>query len=267
MLKKYKIAALSLVCVIASTTAYAEAKSVATVNGTSIPQARLEMRVKAATSQGRPDTPELRNNIRNELINLELLAQAATKKGLNKKDEVKQQQAFVAQEYELAKQSILVRAFMQDFAKNNPLSEDAVKQEYERVVKLRGNKEYKVAHIVVKTEDEAKAVVTQLKNTKFEDVAMDKSIDQGTKVQGGDLGWILPGTFAEQLKPLGDAILALSKGATSAPVQSKNGWHIFKLEDTRELKVPSFEEVKNNMIQEILIQKAISEQRASAKIK
>lgn len=267
MLKYYKIAALSLVSAIATTAAYAEAKPAATVNGIAIPQARLDMRVKAATAQGRPETPELKNSIRNELINLEVLAQAAVKKGLNKKEEVKQQQAFVAQEYELAKQSILVRAFMQDFAKNNPLSDDAVKQEYDRVIKLRGNKEYKVSHIVVKTEDEAKAVVTQLKGSKFEDVAMDKSLDQGTKVQGGDLGWILPGTFAEQLKPLGDAIMALNKGGMSAPVQSKNGWHIFKLEDTRELKVPSFDEVKNNMVQEILIQKAISEQRASAKIK
>jgi peptidyl-prolyl cis-trans isomerase C len=267
MLKYSKIAVLSMLCAIVSTTAYAETKSVATVNGVGIPQARFDMRMKAATAQGRPDTPELRNSIRNELVNLEILAQAATKKGLNKNEEVKQQQAFVAQEYELAKQSILVRAFMQDFAKNNPLSDDALKQEFDRVIKLRGNKEYKVAHIVVKTEEEAKAVVTQLKNSKFEDVAMDKSLDQGTKVQGGDLGWIIPGTFAEQLKPLGDAIMALSKGSTSAPVQSKNGWHIFKLEDTRDLKVPSFDEAKNTMAQEILIQKAITEQRANAKIK
>ena len=267
MLKCPNFAALTILCVIASSSAYAESKAPATVNGVAIPQARLDMRIKAATSQGRPNTPELRNTILDELVNLEMLAQAATKKGLNKKDDVKQQQAYVAQEYELAKQSILVRAFMQDFAKNHPLSDDALKLEFDRIIKLRGNKEYKVSHIVVKTEDEAKAVVAQLKNSKFEDVAMDKSLDQATKVQGGDLGWILPGTFAEQLKPLGDAIIALSKGGTSAPVQSKNGWHIFKLEDTRDLKVPTFEEAKNSMAQEILVQKAIAEQRASAKIK
>lgn len=267
MLKYSNFAALSILCALVSTSVYAESKSVGTVNGIAIPQARFDMSMRAATSQGRPDTPELRKNILNELINREVLAQAATKKGLHKKEEVKQQQAFVAQEYELAKQSILVRAFMQDFAKNNPLSDEALKQEFDQIIKLRGNKEYKVAHIVVKTEDEAKAVVVQLKNTKFEDVAVEKSLDQGTKVQGGDLGWILPGTFAEQLKPLGDAIMALSKGNISAPVQSSNGWHIFKLEDTRDLKVPSFDEAKNQIAQEKLVQKAIAEQRAKAKVK
>jgi peptidyl-prolyl cis-trans isomerase C len=260
MLKYSKFAALALLSAIMSGTAYAESKNAATVNGVAIPQSRLDIRIKAAMAQGQPDSPDLRNAVRDELINIEVLAQAASKKGLNKKAEVVQQ-------IDLSRQTILASAFVQDYIKKHPLSDDALKQEYERINKQRGTKEYKVSHILVKTEDEAKKVSEQLKNSKFEDVAMDKSQDPGSSVKGGDLGWAVPSNF---VKPFADAMVALSKGQLSAPVQSQFGWHIIKLEDTRDLKAPTFDEVKPNLTQHMqqqLVQKAIAEERAKATIK
>jgi peptidyl-prolyl cis-trans isomerase C len=218
------------------------------------------MRIKAAMAQGQPDSAELRNAVKDELINIEVLAQAASKKGLNK-------QADVMQQIELSKQTILASAFVQDYVKSHPISDDVLKQEYEKINKQRGNKEYKVSHILLKTEDDAKKVAEQLKNSKFEDVAMDKSQDPGSSVKGGDLGWAVPSNF---VKPFGDAMVALNKGQISAPVQSQFGWHVIKLEDTRDMKVPAFDEVKPNLTQHMqqqLVQKAITEQRAKATIK
>jgi peptidyl-prolyl cis-trans isomerase C len=256
MLKYSKLAVLALLGAIATGTAYAESKSVATVNGAAIPQARLDMRIKSAMAQGQPDSPDLRNAVRDELINIEVLAQAANKKGLNK-------QAEVVQQIELSKQTILAS----DYVKNHPFSDDVLRQEFDKINKQRGNKEYKVSHILLKTEDEAKAVAEQLKTGKFEDVAMDKSQDPGSSVKGGDLGWAVPSNF---VKPFADAMVGLNKGQISAPVQSQFGWHIIKLEDSRDMKVPSFEEVKPNLTQHMqqqLVQKAIAEQRAKATIK
>jgi len=260
MLKYSKFAVLALLGAIATGTVHAETKSVATVNGVAIPQARLDMRIRAAMAQGQPDSPDLRNAVRDELINIEVLAQAAHKKGLNKQTEVVQQ-------IELSKQTILASAFVQDYVKSHPFSDDTLKQEFDKINKQRGNKEYKVSHILLKTESEANAVAEQLKNSKFEDVAMDKSQDPGSSVKGGDLGWAVPSNF---VKPFADAMVALNKGQISAPVQSQFGWHIIKMEDTRDLKVPSFDEVKPNLAQHMqqqLVQKAIAEQRAKATIK
>ena len=260
MLKYSKFAVFALLGAIATSAAYAESKSAATVNGVAIPQSRLDMRVKAAMAQGQPDSPDLRNAIRDELINIEVLAQAANKKGLNK-------QAEVMQQIELSKQTILAGAFVQDYVKSHPFSDDALKQEFDKINKQRGNREYKVSHILVKTEDEAKKVAEQLKDSKFEDVAMEKSQDPGSSVKGGDLGWAVPSNF---VKPFSDAMVALNKGQISTPVQSQFGWHVIKLEDTRDLKAPSFDEVKPELsrhMQQQLVQKAIAEQRSKANIK
>lgn len=259
MLKPLKFAVVALLGAFAVSTVQAETKIV-TVNGVTIPQSRIDMRLKAALSQGQPDSPELRNAIIDEMINIEVLAQAASKKGINK-------QAEIVQQIELTKQGILANAFIQDYLKAHPVSEDSLKQEYERVNKMRGNKEYKVSHILVKTEEEAKAVADQLKSKKFEDVAMDKSQDPGSSVKGGDLGWAVPGNF---VKPFADAMVALKKGDISSPVQSQFGWHVIRLEDTRDLKVPAFDEVKaqlNQHMQQQMVQKLISEQRSKAAIK
>jgi len=260
MLKFSRFALFSTLLVASAAAQAAEAdKAAALVNGAAIPQSRIDLRLKAATQQGQPDSPELRNALREDLINLEIISQEATKQGLEK-------QAETAQQLELARQSVLASAFVQDYVKTHPLDEAQLKQDYEAMKARIGDKEYKVSHILVPTEDEAKALVKRVKKESFSKVAKQKSQDPGSKDKGGDLGWTVPSNFVQ---PFGAAIITLQKGQISAPVQTQYGWHVIKLEDTRELKVPTFEEVKPNLEkrrQQETIQKAISELRSKAKI-
>ena len=239
----------------------ADSKVAALVNGVAIPQARVDIRVKAASQQGQPDNPEIRKAIRDDLINLEVISQTASKNGLDKQTDVQQQ-------LELARQSVLAGAYVQDYAKSHPIGDDVLKQEYEALKARVGNKEYKLSHILVATEDEAKTVAAEVnkKGAKFAKIAKAHSKDPGSKDNGGDLGWAVPSNFVQ---PFGEAVLKLSKGQVSAPVQTQFGWHIIKLEDTRELKVPTFEEMKPNLEkrkQQEALQKAIEELRSKAKI-
>lgn len=259
MLKFSKFALLSALLACAAGVQAADEKAAALVNGVSIPQARVDIRAKAAAQQGQPDSPELRKAIREDLINLEVISQAATKNGLDKQQEI-------AQQLELARQSVLAGAFVQDYAKSHAIGDDVLKQEYEALKTRVGNKEYKLSHILVDTEEEAKKVAAELKKSKFGKVAKAHSKDPGSKDNGGDLGWAVPSNFVQ---PFGEAVLKLSKGQVGAPVQTQYGWHIIKLEDTRELKVPSFEEMKPNLEkrqQKQAIDKLIEELRGKAKI-
>ncbi len=265
MLKFSKLVLLSALLAVTATAQAAEDKApankpAALVNGVSIPQSRVDLRVKVATTQGgQTDSPELRKAVREDLINLEVISQAAIKNGLDKQPET-------AQQIEMAKQSVLAGAFVQEYAKTHPVSEDALKQDYEALKARVGNKEYKVSHILVGTEEEAQAVAKRVKKEKFAKVAKEKTKDPGSKDNGGDLGWTVPSNFVQ---PFGEAVLKLEKGQVSEPVQTQYGWHVIKLEDTRELKVPTFEEVKPNLEkrkQQESIQKAIVELREKAKI-
>ena len=234
---------------------------IATVNSIAIPQARLDLNVKAAAQQGQTDSPELRSKIKEELVELELIAQDARKKGLDKQPEV-------LQIIEVTKQNILRTAYAQDFIKHHPITEETLKQEYENQKKAQdGKKEYKAAHILVDSEKEAQEVVALLKNKgDFAKIAREKSKDSRSKPQGGELGWINPAAFVPALS---EAMLKLNKGQSSAPVQTKFGWHIIKLEDMRDFVIPPYDKVKGDL-EKRLQQKALVESikvlRANAKI-
>jgi peptidyl-prolyl cis-trans isomerase C len=255
-----KLGALAVLGALAFNPAFAEDKSAALVNGISIPQARIDMRVKNIEAQGQPDSPELRKSVRDDLINLELMSQEALKLGLDKQSEVVQQ-------LEIARQSVLVGAFVQDYAKKNPIGDDQLQKEYDTLNTKLGNKEFNARHILVETEAEAKDIIIQLgKKAKFEKLA-EKSKDVGSAQQGGALGWAVPSNF---VPPFANALGGLKKGEyTKEPVQSQFGWHVIKLDDTRELKVPPFEELKPQLQQrqqQKMVQKAITDLRAKSKI-
>jgi peptidyl-prolyl cis-trans isomerase C len=261
MLKFSKFFLVSALLAVAASAQAANDKPAAIVNGVSIPQERLDIRLKAAMQQGQPDTPEIRKAIRDDLVNLEVISQTAVKNGLDKQPEI-------AQQLELARQSVLAGAFVQDYAKTHPVGDDALKQEYESLKTRVGNKEYKISHILVPTEDEANKVEADLKKkgAKFAAIAKANSKDPGSKDNGGELGWAVPSNFVQ---PFGDAVLKLSKGQISAPVQTQYGWHVIKLEDIRDLKVPTFEEMKPNLEkrkQQEEIKNLIEEMRSKAKV-
>ena len=235
-------------------------KPAATVNGTAIPQNRAEALMGEQKSQGVAESDQLRAQIKEELVRREVLSQAAKGKGLDKKSEVIGQM-------ELARQAVLIRAYLQDYMRTRQVSDADLKKEYETINKQLGSKEYKARHVLVEKEDEAKDIISKLKKgDKFEDLAK-QSKDPGSKDRGGDLGWSTPASY---VKPFGDALVALQKGKyTDTPVKTDFGYHVILLEDVRDLKVPTFEEAKpalQQRMQQQAVEKHILDLRAKAKV-
>ena len=209
------------------------------------PKPYFDFLLKERLAQGQPDTPELRNAIRDELNTRELLVREAKKKGMEKSSDVKNQM-------DLAAQTVLVRAYVADWIKANPIPDAALRKEYEAIKAQMGDKEYKVRHILVEKEDEAKEIIAALqKGDKFETLA-ERSKDPGSKAKGGDLDWNAPGNF---VKPFSDAMVKLPKGKfTTQPVQTQFGWHVIAVDEIRDAKVPPFEEVKPQLQQRLQAQ-------------
>ena len=231
------------------------------VNGVTIPAYRVEMAVKSQLAQGQKDSPELRKGIRDMLINQEVIAQEAVKRGLDK-------QGPVAARLELDRQGVLAQAYFEDYLKKNPITEDMLKKEYERLKPQLPAKEYRIRHILVAQEDEAKNVVAQIrKGGSFEKLAAEHSIDPGSKARGGDLDWAPAERY---VKPFADAVTKMKKGQmTDAPVKTDFGWHVIRLEDERATKVPTFEEAKGQLqqlVQNQIVQRTIADLRAKAKV-
>lgn len=237
-----------------------DAGKIATVNGKDIPKSRADLLARQASQQGQQDSPQLRNQIREELVNRELLAQEADRRGVGKSGEIKEQ-------LELARQQVIIQAFLQDWAKTNPVTDEQLRGEYEKIKSQMGGNEYKARHILVESEAEAKDITAKLKKgEKFEELAK-LSKDPGSKENGGDLGWNTPQTF---VKPFSEAMQKLKKGETTdAPVQTQFGWHVIRLEDTRPVKHPPFDEVKPQVTQRLqrqMLEKLVADLRAKAKI-
>lgn len=258
------LAAAGLLCAaLAAPAALAQgAGAAARVNGVAIPQSRVDLLMKQQVGRGAPDTPEMRARIRDELVSMEAVSQEATRRGLDKNPEVLVQ-------LELARQNILAQAYIAEQLAKNPPSEAAMKAEYEKIRATLGDREYRVRHILVKTEAEAKDILAQInaKKITFEKAAAAHSQDAGSKGRGGELDWTPP---ANLVKPFADAMVKLKKGQTvSAPVQSQFGWHIIRLEDERALNAPPYDEVKQQLAQRFqqqAIEKVIGDVRAKAKI-
>jgi peptidyl-prolyl cis-trans isomerase C len=231
------------------------------VNGKEIPQSRIDAAVKNRIAQGQPDSSELRKTVREALIDREIIAQEALRKGLHKQPEV-------AAAIDINRQEILVNAYVQDYVRANVINDEALRKEYDRIRSELGAKEYKARHILVEKEEEAKSIIGQLKKgANFEKLAAEHSKDSGTKDRGGDLDWNVPANY---VKSFGEALMKLKKGQTTdEPVKSEFGWHVIRLDDERAFKAPPFEEVKPNLqrsMQQQMIQKAVADLRSKAKI-
>ena len=260
MQKISKLATALLVGALMSATAMAAGKTFVTVNGVAVSQALADVFMAEQKAQGAPDSPELKNAVREELVRRELLIQEAKKAGLDKKPDI-------AAQADAARQAFFVRAYIQEFVKKNPITEDQLKAQFETIKTQLGSTEYKARHILVKGEDDAKAIIANLKKgAKFEELAT-QSVDPGSKDNGGDLGWASAGNF---VKPFSDALTSLAKGKyTETPVKSDFGFHVIMLEDTRPLAAPAFEEIKPRLLQQAQsqqINKMVDALRAKAKV-
>jgi peptidyl-prolyl cis-trans isomerase C len=218
------------------------AQNVATVNGKAIPASKVDQVVKQVVAQGKgTDGPQLREAIKKDLIGREVLIQEADKQGMGNRADVKAA-------LDNARQSIIINAMLADYVKKNPVKDADVKAEYDKYKSQVGATEYHARHILVKTEDEAKAIIVKLKGgAKFEELA--KGSLDGSAANGGDLDWASPASYVPEFS---QAMVALKKGeVTQTPVKSQFGYHVIKLEDTRPAKVPAFEEVKQQVAEQL----------------
>ena len=237
------------------------AQNIAIVNGKPVPSARVEALAQQVARSGRPVTPDMQGQLKEEVIAREVFSQAAQAMGLDATDDFKTQM-------EQVKQSILIRELFAAYQAKNPVSDADLKAEYDRYVAMNAGKEYKARHILVEKEDQAKALLTQLKKgAKFEDLAKKSSKDPGSAVKGGELDWANPASY---VKEFSDALAALGKGKTTeVPVKSQFGFHIIRLDDVREATMPKFDEVKPQISQHLTQQslaKYQEELRSKAKI-
>ncbi|MBL8470254.1 MAG: peptidyl-prolyl cis-trans isomerase [Rhodocyclaceae bacterium] len=231
-----------------------------TVNGKAVPAARADALLADQQRQGRGLDDKLRADVKEELIRREVVAQEAQKMGLDKNPDF-------LNELEMMRQQMLVRAYVIDYVKAHPVSDQDVKKEYDAQLAQAGGKEYKVRHILVKTEERAKELIGKLQSgAKFDELAKE-SEDPGTKDRGGDLDWLLPANLP---KPLMDAVVKTEKGKFSAtPVQGPAGFHIFRVDDIRDWKAPSLDEVKAQLQQRLQMQaveRKVVELRKAAKV-
>ena len=233
---------------------------VATVNGQGIPQAHYDLAIASMKARGAQESPELQNKVRSDLITQEILFQEAKKKGVEKRSDVQTQ-------LELTRREILIRAFIADYLKTTPISDDVLKADYQKIKNQMGDTEYKARHVLLRTEDEAKGIIARLdKGEKFESLTS-QSLDPGSKDKGGDLGWNSPNAY---VKEFGDALVGLKKGSyTKTPVKTNFGYHVIQLDDTKALSLPPFEQAKPQLLeraQQMQVEKLIQELGSKAKI-
>jgi len=208
----------------------------AVVNGKALKTAELDKFIRQIK---KPDSPELRAQVKDYLINRELLSQEAKKRKIADREDVK----FAV---ENAGADIVVQALVEDELGSKKPSDEQVKAEYDRQVSLVGEKEYKAHHILVETEAQAKDIIARLdKGEKFEDLAKGTK-DVGSAANGGELDWAPPAAY---VKPFSDAMTKLEKGKyTATPVKSDFGYHVIRLDDVRAMQPPPLEQVKPTIL-------------------
>ncbi|MDP4614557.1 MAG: peptidylprolyl isomerase [Limnohabitans sp.] len=237
------------------------AQNLAVVNGKPVPSSRVKALQQQVEASGRPVTPEVMAQIKEELIAREVFMQEARKRGLDASEDYKSQ-------LELARQTILIRQLFADFQKKNPVTDADIQGEYDKFVKENGGKEYRARHILVETESDANALIAEIKKGgSFEELAKKASKDPGSGANGGDLDWAAAGSYVPEFS---DAMVKLAKGQmTDAPIKSQFGFHIIRVDDVREAQLPKLDEVKPQISQQLQQQKLAKFQedlRAKAKI-
>jgi len=260
-MKKNILKAVALATLVGAIPFAALAQNAAIVNGKAVPKARMDVLAQQLAAAGRPVTPEMQGQLREEVIAREVFMQEAQKQGLDATDDYKAQ-------LELARQAILIRQLFENYRKNNPVTDAEVQAEYDKFVAANSGKEYKARHILVETEDQANKILADLKKgAKFEDIAKKQSKDPGSGANGGDLDWAAPASFVPEFS---EAMIKLKKGeTTAAPVKSQFGYHIIRVDDIRQAQLPKLEEVKPQVVQQLQqqrLQKYQEDLRAKAKV-
>jgi len=242
----------------------AQAQNIAIVNGKPVPKARADAFIKLiqkqASQQGQQLPPDVDQRVRDKLVMDEIISQEAERRGLSATPDYKVQM-------EQARQALLGQALREDFSKKNLVSDADIQAEYDKFKAQSSGTEYRARHILVEKEDEAKALIKQINGgASFEDLAKKNSKDPGSGANGGDLDFAAPGSYVPEFS---QAMTKLKKGElTQEPVKTQFGYHIIKLEDTRQAQFPPIDEVKPQIKQRLEQQKLgafLEDLRAKAK--
>ena len=260
-MKKQILTAIATATLLVALAPAAMAQNVAIVNGKAIPKSRVDALEEQVKRSGRPVSPEMQPQLKEEVINREIFMQEAQVRGLDATEDFRTQM-------ELARQAILIRELFADYQKKNPVTDEEIKAEFDKFAAQNSGKEYKARHILVETDDEARAIIAKLKKGgKFDEIAKKQSKDPGSGAKGGDLDWANPGSY---VKEFSEALSGLSKGKTTEnPVKTQFGYHVIRLDDIRDAQLPKFEDVKPQIAQQLQQQKIgkfQTELRAKARI-
>jgi len=226
----------------------AGAQNLTTVNGKPVPKARVDALISQVVKSGQQkDTPELEAQAKDMVVLREIFMQEAEKKGIPQTADFKTQ-------LDLARQSIMINELFADYAKKNPITDADAHAEYDKIKAANSGMEFKARHILVEKEEDAKALIAKLKaGADFAELAKANSKDTGSAANGGDLDWANGKSYVPEFTA---ALEKLKKGEmTDTPVKSQFGYHIIKLEDTRDATFPAFEDVKPQIIQRLGQQK------------
>ena len=237
-----RIAALALSAAVLMPVA-ALAQNIALVNGKAVPKARVDNLMQQAARAGQKVGPEMEAQAKDQVVLREIFTQEAERQGIAASPDYRAQM-------ELARQSILIRELFERFKKEHPVSDAEAKAEYDKFKAQLTGTEYRARHILVADEAEAKALIKQLEaGASFEELAKKYSKDPGSGAQGGDLDYAKADAYVPEF---GQALTQLKKGeVTAEPVKTQFGWHIIKLEDTREAEFPAYEDVKPQIVQRL----------------
>jgi peptidyl-prolyl cis-trans isomerase C len=217
------------------------AQNAAIVNGKPIPKAQLD---KLVQKSKQADNPQVRDQAREMLVTRELILQEADKRGVIQKESVRDQ-------LEQSRMGVLVAAVFEDYVEKEGVADADLKAAYDSVKTQYTGKEYRVEHILVDKEADAKAIIAQIKGGgNFEEIAKSKSKDPGSAPNGGDLGYVSDNALVPEFSK---AMVQLKNGqVTDKPVKSQFGWHIIKMVDIRDVKPPSMDEIKDQLKQMIM---------------
>lgn len=226
-------------------------------------EASVEYLAKQRIKLGEPDNRELRIRIRDELQVQRMLAERALRKGLENATEVKAQ-------IELNQLAVLSKAYLDEYFRLNPVTDEAVAADYESRRKAGEIKEYQVRHLSVASEEQARDLLKQLEDgADLAQLARENSTDPGAEINGGDIGWFRPDIFVDER--FAGAVAALGKGETTeAPVKTRFGWHIIRVEDgPRQVAgLPPYSEVEpelQKIIREKMMKRALEAHLATLK--
>lgn len=217
-------------------------RPVATVNGQSVSTAEAEVLMRQQIAKGASASAQLREQTRQLLIDQQLMAQEARARGLDRQPLVQAQMA-------LAARAVLARVWQEDLLARTPVSDEALRQAYQREVVGQGPDELLVRHILVTDPEQARQLIAALaQGARMDELASQHSQDSDSRAQGGLIGWVPQGQLVPQVV---QALNRLQPGQLwSQPVQTERGWHVLMLQERRPWQPPSLEQMRPQLLEQ-----------------